>query len=315
MNKLSKLALPLIAATAVAPVASATVAQAAGSEKTISAYLTGYSYYDNTPAGSAEIMHPVIHSTAGGSGTYSDPITLAVGVSGGSWTYSPGTKFYVPLLHKYFIAEDSGGSQLTNPRGGADAWLDLWVGGGSSGKSATNSCMNSFTGTHSVIVNPSSGYAVVSGGVADSGCDLYSDSVSSKSSSSSSSSSDSTTYSAPAATSKATPKATATKTAKATPAPTKEATADAKPVAKATPTATATATYTPKYAVAAKAAAPAAPAATTTAKRAYDVKPGDTLSKIARDNGLSSWQALYELNKTQISNPNLIYVGQHFVLA
>jgi hypothetical protein len=47
---------------------------------TFSAYITGYGWPDNTPA-SADISNPVIHQSAGGSGTYADPITIAVGHS------------------------------------------------------------------------------------------------------------------------------------------------------------------------------------------------------------------------------------------
>src|SRR5262245_24304576 len=43
----------------------------------IRANITGYSYFDNTPAGSSLISHPVLHRYAGGSGSYADPITLA----------------------------------------------------------------------------------------------------------------------------------------------------------------------------------------------------------------------------------------------
>lgn len=48
--------------------------------------------------------------------------------------------------------------------------------------------------------------------------------------------------------------------------------------------------------------------------KTYTVKPGDTLSQIARDHGIDQWQTIYSLNKGQIDDPDLIYVGQHFVL-
>lgn len=57
-----------------------------------------------------------------------------------------------------------------------------------------------------------------------------------------------------------------------------------------------------------------APAKASTGTGDYIVKAGDTLSAIARAHGQSDWQALYNLNKDQIENPDLIYVGQHFVL-
>src|SRR4051812_38674485 len=79
----------------------------------ITAYLTGYTYYDNTPHQSVTVSNPVIHQTAGGTGTYTDPITLAVGhtITNGQdvLDWPPGTIFYVPNLRKYFIVEDTCG--------------------------------------------------------------------------------------------------------------------------------------------------------------------------------------------------------------
>lgn len=49
------------------------------------------------------------------------------------------------------------------------------------------------------------------------------------------------------------------------------------------------------------------------AYKTYTVKPGDSLSKIARQLNLGGWQELYNLNKKVIgSNPNLIYAGQTY---
>ena len=43
----------------------------------------------------------------------------------------------------------------------------------------------------------------------------------------------------------------------------------------------------------------------------YVVKPGDTLSGIAKKLGISNWQNLYNQNKSVIgANPNLIRSGQ-----
>ena len=76
---------------------------------------------------------------------------------------------------------------------------------------------------------------------------------------------------------------------------------------------------TPAKPAKAKATAKVAPVAAVTpaanTQGGYTVKPGDTLAKIARANGISDWQTLYALNKAQIANPHLIYVGQHFVLS
>lgn len=154
---------------------------AAAGEKQFDAYITGYSYYDNTPPGSADISNPVIHQKAGGVGTFGDPATLAVGHSLGTGKdvldYPAGTKFYVPDLRRYFIVEDTcgdGGSPQNGPcHTGYQGhpWLDVWVGKGAS-KSASDACMDKITEVHTVIENPNSGYPVVSGDIAVD-CVLY----------------------------------------------------------------------------------------------------------------------------------------------
>ena len=45
----------------------------------------------------------------------------------------------------------------------------------------------------------------------------------------------------------------------------------------------------------------------------YTVQSGDTLGEIADEHGVS-WQTLWELNDDEISDPNLIYVGQELQL-
>lgn len=121
-----------------------------------SAWLTMYGFPDNTPpsAGIAaghrgsNITFPNntvgqgIHTEAGGTGTYADPITFAT--SNTELWY--GTEIYIPRFHKYFIAEDSctecgqdmRGAAPNNPDGtigpGPDGGpgfihFDLWVGG------------------------------------------------------------------------------------------------------------------------------------------------------------------------------------------
>lgn len=123
-----------------------------GSEKSIQAELTGYSYQDNTPPGSADICCPKLHQKAGGTGTYEDPITTAVASS----SFPPGTRFYIPPIKRYVIVEDSGASDGQNH-------LDIWVGGQGHSKGDSDACMNSFTGTHSIIQNPGPGHPVTAG--------------------------------------------------------------------------------------------------------------------------------------------------------
>jgi len=123
-----------------------------GSEKSIQAELTGYSYQDNTPPGSADICCPQLHQKAGGQGTYEDPITTAVASS----SFPPGTRFYVPPIKRYVIVEDSGASDGQNH-------LDIWVGGQGHSKGDSDACMNSFTGSHQIIQNPGPDHPVTAG--------------------------------------------------------------------------------------------------------------------------------------------------------
>lgn len=155
-------------------------------EVRFTAYITGYSYWDNTPPGSADISHGVIHSHAGGVGTYSDPTTIAVGhsiIAGQDiLDYPAGTIFYLPNLRRYFIVEDTCGDG-NSPQNGpchtgyqGSPWLDVYVGGGNVTRSISDNCMNAITEKHLIIKNPASTYAVVSGEIASS-CQQYGETV------------------------------------------------------------------------------------------------------------------------------------------
>ncbi len=134
---------------------------AASNERTFTAYVTGYSWYDNDPPGSAAIAYPVIHQEAAGSGTWADPTTVAVGQG----MYEPGTRFYIPNLRKYFIVEDLCAGCAGNPN-----WLDVWVGGQDGTNEGADACMNAITGNWTAIQNPDPDYVVVSGEIYEPPC-------------------------------------------------------------------------------------------------------------------------------------------------
>jgi hypothetical protein len=149
-------------------------------EKSFTAYITAYTYWDNTPPGSSDISNPIIHQKAGGTGTFADPITLAVGhdMHTGSdvLDYPAGTKFYLPYLKKYFIAEDTCGDG-NHPENGpchsgyqGHPWLDLWIDGANGTSASTNRCAEDLTELHTIIQNPASNYAVVVGSVYNNSC-------------------------------------------------------------------------------------------------------------------------------------------------
>jgi len=173
---------PTVPTPPVAPVITPVPTPASG-EVALTAYITGYSYWDNTPAGSTQISNPVIHQTAGGTGTYADPITLAVGhsITGGKDTldYPAGTKFYLPYLEKYAIVEDTCGDGNTPQNGPCHTgyqghpWVDLYVDGQNVSSSSANTCMDNITDVHSIIENPASTYPVLTGSVTGSGCKMF----------------------------------------------------------------------------------------------------------------------------------------------
>ncbi|WOQ18497.1 hypothetical protein [Raineyella sp. W15-4] len=156
-------------------------------ERTITAFLTGYSYWDNTPAGSATVADPIVHSHAGGTGSYADPITVAVGhsITGGNdvLDWPAGTRFYVPKLERYLIVEDTCGDGRAPQNGAchrgypadASTWLDVYVDGAGSDRAVSDSCMAAITGTSRVIVDPASTHQVAAGPVSDGTCRTYAD--------------------------------------------------------------------------------------------------------------------------------------------
>jgi len=155
----------------------------AARDRVMEIFLTGYSYWDNTPPGTAAIAKPVLRREAGGTGSYQDPITIAVGhtLAGGRQTldFPAGTRFYLPRLRKYAIVEDVCGDGPTPQNGPCHTghkglpWLDIYVGGGHDNKQASDSCMTRLTGVQATIMNPSPHYPVVAGELTSSGCPVY----------------------------------------------------------------------------------------------------------------------------------------------
>lgn len=112
--------------------------------------------------GSAAISHPVIHRSAGGVGSYADPVTLAVAYRGRTPQFPYGTRFYLPEYRKYFIVEDICGACYRIPSG-AEYKIDLWVDGRSLSRSAARSCTYRNTGFTDAVKNPPRGLPVRTG--------------------------------------------------------------------------------------------------------------------------------------------------------
>ncbi len=163
------------------------------SEVRMQAYTTSYTYWDNTPPGSSIIAFsksggfPTLHDEASGTGTYEDPITLAVGhvidMATDTPDFAPGMRFYIPNIRRYFIVEDTCGDgdkpqnipchNLKNPKNmapeGATVWLDLWIDGKDGTAQTVDNCANILTEVHTAIKDPEPDYLVVPGSVFENG--------------------------------------------------------------------------------------------------------------------------------------------------
>lgn len=101
--------------------------------------MTFYGFIDNDPPGK-EIAFPqshfpnTLHRSAGGVGSFSDPITIAVKKD----RFLPGTKMYIPILKKYGIVEDICANCATNQ-------IDVWMNSDDNNKTALINCERKLT--------------------------------------------------------------------------------------------------------------------------------------------------------------------------
>lgn len=157
--------------------------KAADDRKTFNIYLTGYTFWDNTPPGSSEIARPVLRNKAGGTGTWQSPITIAVGhrIDGGRQTldYPAGTRFYLPRLQKYAIVEDVCGDGATPQNGPCHSgykghpWLDIWIGGKGLSAAEADVCARRITAVQPIIMDPPRDLPVHKGEIASGGCKVF----------------------------------------------------------------------------------------------------------------------------------------------
>ncbi|WP_043723921.1 discoidin domain-containing protein [Kutzneria sp. 744] len=152
----------LVVLSALAALFSSVAAEAATTDQT---FLTFYGWWDNTPPG-GDISYPQIHDTAGGVGSFDDPITFATD----NGEYKAGTKVWVPRVRKYFIMEDSCEECSADwngkgPNGGPKLHhIDLWLGGKGGNAMDAIDCEDALTHYNSdntptlepVVVNPPS---------------------------------------------------------------------------------------------------------------------------------------------------------------
>jgi len=160
------------------------IAQPTGLEQSFRGVLTGYSFWDTTPANIPEISHSQRQELAGGVGTYSNPITLAV--AGGLQSNETvlavpaGTRFYLPRLRKYAIIEDICGdiSDTQNPecaagKGGLP-WMEIYIDGRGMEEQSV-ACAKKISGIQTFVMDPGPNRSVVVGEITQSGCNTYPD--------------------------------------------------------------------------------------------------------------------------------------------
>ena len=90
----------------------------------VKAFMTLYGWADNSPPG-AGIAHPCRHQTAGGVGTYANPITFATDVNELGWCQV----IYVPYMKRYFVHEDECSQCDANWKSSHLYRFDMWAGG------------------------------------------------------------------------------------------------------------------------------------------------------------------------------------------
>lgn len=151
-----------------------------GSEVTATAWLTAYGWYDQPFGPSGDISHPVVHASAGGTGTYDDPITAGTGWSLASgqevMDVPAGTRIYLHNLKVYAIVEDTCGNapdpenqschDLSAARADSgdpsvQVHFDLWIGGnGNVSVDTARACQWAFTRVDQVTINAGPGLPV-----------------------------------------------------------------------------------------------------------------------------------------------------------
>jgi len=138
-----------VPAAALGIIGTPTVANAQG-PTTVKAFMTLYGYADNSPPGTG-IAHPCIHGSAGGVGTYSNPITFATDVNEVGWCQI----IYVPYMKRYFIHEDECSECDANWNASHLYRFDMWAGGDAGSrhqpeKRALRACESTWTRANSV---------------------------------------------------------------------------------------------------------------------------------------------------------------------
>jgi hypothetical protein len=132
----------------------------ATSGRTQAVYMTFYGWPDNSPPGGAIAYpknggFPTVHNTAGGTGTYADPITFATAQS----ELPVGTLLFAPVIDKYLVMEDDCAECDTDWSSSQKWHIDVWMNSnGTDDSNAVLDCEDQWTKSTTVVeVNPPPG--------------------------------------------------------------------------------------------------------------------------------------------------------------
>ena len=132
-----------------APTAAPSPAPQQGIRQTVE--VTFYAAADNDPPGSADIAYPNSrHPTAGGTGTPTDPLSLATDPR----EIRPGVLVYYPPIKKYFVMEDDCAPCIDEWNAKRTPHVDLWM--ANTADPAVQNCEAALTpdDPDTIIVNP-----------------------------------------------------------------------------------------------------------------------------------------------------------------
>ncbi len=126
--------------------------------------MTFYGWPDNSPPGGAIAYpkndgknggFPTAHNTAGGTGSYADPITFATDKA----EFPVGTVLFAPVIEKYLVMEDDCAECDTDWSSSQKWHIDVWMNSnGTDDSNAVLDCEDQWTKSTTVVeVNPPPG--------------------------------------------------------------------------------------------------------------------------------------------------------------
>lgn len=144
------------------------LAVASAAEVTIESQITFYGFPDNSPPSSQIAYTCNGRTSAGGSGTYDDPVSVAVAPKD-IW---PCTLMYIPYLQKYGIADDECEQCISDFSDSGAHHIDVWTGGDWNGGQNQIDCEDQLTpnSDQHVVLNPPNGWNVVTAPLFNGGC-------------------------------------------------------------------------------------------------------------------------------------------------